>query len=153
MKTASSWQYFIMRLLHWWDKRKGRFNEKLGPWGERWAARFLRLHGCRILAMNVHPVRHGELDIIARKRGMTLFIEVKTRRNETIGRPLDAITTQKREHIRHCATAWLAQQRLLGTPHLYRFDAIEVVGAPQEGIPTIRWIPSINMEMTRFPDI
>lgn len=153
MKTASAWQRFFMRFYHWWDQRKGRLDEKLGPWGERWAARFLRLNGCRILETNVHPVRHGELDIIARKKGMTLFVEVKTRKNENIGRPLEAITTQKREHIRRCATAWLSQQRLLGTPHLYRFDAIEVIGTPHQGIPLIRWIPSINMEMTRFPDI
>lgn len=146
-------QRLWMRFYAWWDLKKGRQNEKLGPWGERWAARYLRLNGCRILAMNVHPIRHGELDIIARKRNLILFIEVKTRRNEIIGRPLEAITTQKRHHIRRCATAWLAQHHLLETKTLYRFDAIEVIGSPSPQPPLIRWIPSINMEMTRYPDV
>jgi putative endonuclease len=153
MKTTNRWLHFLFLFYEWWDRRKRRLNEKLGPWGERWAARFLKCHGCRILATNIHPVRHGELDIIARKGKLTLFVEVKTRKNEDIGRPLEAITLRKRKHLRRCATAWLSQQKLLGTNHLYRFDAIEVIGTPRQGIPIIRWIPSIDMEQTKQPDI
>lgn len=153
MKTITWWQRPFFTWLAWWDLRKGRAHEKLGPWGERWAARFLRFYGCKILAMNLHPVRHGELDILARKGGITLFVEVKTRKDERIGRPLEAIHARKRGHLRRCATAWLSQQRLLGTDHLYRFDAIEVIGTPQQGVPIIRWIPRLYMEETRFPDV
>ncbi len=52
--------------------------EKRGHWGERRAALWLRLHGWRILAQRA-KVRHGEIDIVARRFGTVAFVEVKTR--------------------------------------------------------------------------
>ena len=153
MHTPNMIQRFLLRLWAWWDTLFQPQDELIGAWGERWAARYLLLSGCRILARNIHPVRHGELDIIARQWGKTRFVEVKTRRNETVGRPLDAVNHQKRLNIRRCATAWLSQHHLLGTSHLYRFDVIEVIGMPKDGVPIIRWIPGINMDETPHPEI
>jgi putative endonuclease len=52
--------------------------ERLGAWGERRAAWWLRLHGWRVLARRV-KLRNGEIDLIARRGRTTAFIEVKTR--------------------------------------------------------------------------
>lgn len=52
--------------------------ERLGRWGERRAAWWLRLHGRRILDQRVRQ-RAGEIDLIARRGRTTAFIEVKTR--------------------------------------------------------------------------
>lgn len=52
--------------------------ERLGRWGERRAAWWLRLHGWRILDQRVRQ-RAGEIDLIARRGRTTAFIEVKTR--------------------------------------------------------------------------
>lgn len=56
-----------------------RAAEQLGTWGERRAALWLRLHGWRIVAKRV-KVGQGEIDLIARRRRIVAFIEVKTRR-------------------------------------------------------------------------
>lgn len=57
-------------------KRKAA--EKRGHWGERIAALWLQLHGWRIIGRRVR-VRGGEVDLIARRRNVIAFVEVKTR--------------------------------------------------------------------------
>lgn len=52
--------------------------EKRGHWGERRAAWWLRLHGWRILAQRVR-VPAGEIDLIAKRGALVIFVEVKTR--------------------------------------------------------------------------
>ena len=125
-----------------------------GAWGERWAMRYLRLHGCQIIDWNVRPCRHGELDIIAKQGRTYLFVEVKTRKNERYGAPIEAVHTRKRQLMRRCATHWLTRHHLLNDYTPYRFDAIEVIGSPrQSAVPDIRWIPDLNMDATRRPDV
>ncbi len=46
--------------------------------GEWVAAYWLRAQGWRIIGQRV-KTRHGEIDLIARRRGLLVFIEVKTR--------------------------------------------------------------------------
>ena len=143
----------LLKLWHLADKN-GWTSPPLayGAWGEIWAERYLRLSGCRILGRNVRPCRHGEVDIIAEQGKTILFVEVKSRHTEAYGRPLGAIGRKKRRWMRRCANHWLAQQNLLGTDVLYRFDAIEIVGIPGEGVPKICWIRMLNMEDAPPPE-
>jgi putative endonuclease len=50
---------------------------------------------------------YGELDIVARQKEVTVFVEVKTRRTATFGPPEVAITPRKREHLLSAAQAFL----------------------------------------------
>lgn len=96
----------------------------LGDYGERVAVDWLRSKGCRILAKNFRGPRRGEVDIVARDGKLLLFVEVKTRREGTKIRPLDAVDRAKQSLIERGANAWLKQ---LGTRDLpWRFDVIEV---------------------------
>lgn len=52
--------------------------ERFGRKGELAAELWLRLHGWRILARRV-KIRAGEIDLIARRGGTTVFVEVKSR--------------------------------------------------------------------------
>ena len=76
-------------------------------------------------------------------RGVILFVEVKTRRGEASGRPLEAVGRRKREVLR----------RLLRAETLYRFDAVEVIGCPGKGVPEMRWVCGLDMSETRAPDL
>jgi putative endonuclease len=96
----------------------------LGTYGERVAAAWLRSQGCKVLARNFKGPRRGEVDIIARDGKLLLFIEVKTRREGSLVRPLDAVDKPKQALIERGANAWFKR---LGTRNLrWRFDVIEV---------------------------
>jgi putative endonuclease len=96
----------------------------LGNYGEQVARDWLRSQGCKVLARNFKGPRRGEVDIVARDGKLLLFIEVKTRREGTRIRPLDAVDKSKQALVQRGANAWLKR---LGTRDLpWRFDVIEV---------------------------
>jgi putative endonuclease len=103
----------------------------LGKWGENQAARHLRKLGWKILRRNFRAPGGGEVDLVCRDGDTLVFAEVKTRRTEELGRPLDAVDRKKQELIRCGALHWL---RLLDLPDItFRFDVIEVLAtAPIE---------------------
>jgi putative endonuclease len=79
------------------------------------AACWLRLKGYQILARRYRtPV--GEIDLIARKRSMLAFVEVKMRGD--IDSALHAITASQRQRIERTARLFLARR-----PELARLDA------------------------------
>ena len=97
----------------------------LGRWGEDHAARHLRRLGWKILRRNFRAPHGGEVDLVCRDGNTLVFAEVKTRRSEELGRPLDAVDRKKQELIRRGSIHWL---RLLNMPDLtFRFDVIEVL--------------------------
>ena len=109
----------------------------IGEYGERVAVDFLRASGHRILKRNFKGPRRGEVDIIARKDRLLLFVEVKTRRSDAKIRPLDAVDKSKQQLIERGANAWL---KLLKTRNLpWRFDVIEVL-VEEGGLPKINHV-------------
>lgn len=78
------------------ELRRGRKlnNRSTGERGEKIARRFLEDRGYSIVEQN-YRTRHGELDIIARKDGTLVIVEVKLRRTTGFGDPLEAVTPAK----------------------------------------------------------
>ena len=107
-----------------------------GNWGEERAALFLRLHGYRIVERNFH-CRQGEIDIIARKGEVVVFVEVKQRKNADFGEAREFVTYSKQRRVIAAAELWLLKTGCELQP---RFDVIEVY-AP-EGTKTL--LPEIN---------
>lgn len=83
---------------------------RLGRYGENLAIAHLRRDGMRVLQRNWR-CEHGELDIIAIERGVTVFCEVKTRRSLRFGTPMQAIDEAKALRIRRLATSWHRRYR------------------------------------------
>lgn len=129
------WAWFS----HLWRRRTGVLPEHLraGLWGEEQAERFLRKLGWRILGRRVRLGR-DELDLVARAGEVLVFVEVKTRRGEDLGRPFDAVDRDKRRRLSRAAIHYL--KRLRARPSFFRFDVIEVVGTADHGQPLIRHI-------------
>ncbi len=108
------------------ELRRGRKlnNRSTGERGEKIARRFLEDRGYSIVEQN-YRTRHGELDIIARKDGTLVIVEVKLRRTTGFGDPLEAVTPRKRRTIRSMTEEYLYEK----SPnfHTLRFDAIGIL--------------------------
>jgi putative endonuclease len=71
------------------------------------AALLLLLKGYRIVNLRFRT-RAGEIDIIARKRDLVVFVEVKARRDEQIA--IDAVSASTQMRIRAASNVWLSRQ-------------------------------------------
>ena len=69
---------------------------------------------------------HLEVDIIAQKRGLLVFVEVKTLTNANVILPEEHADKEKRRHIVAAAKAYMS---LNGLDQQVRFDIISVTGA------------------------
>src|ERR1700746_251190 len=108
-----------------WKKSSKSGHLRRGARGERLACRFLKRSGYKILFRNFRGRSGGEIDVVCRDRDTLVFVEVKTRRREDFGRPLEAVDRAKQRRISRGALAWL---RMLDNPDiLFRFDVVEVL--------------------------
>ncbi len=95
---------------------------RLGLSAESRAAAFLIAKGYRILARRWRsPV--GEIDIVARRRKLLVFVEVKARDN--LDAAAESVTPQQKRRICAAAEAWLAANPD-DTVRDMRFDAMLV---------------------------
>ena len=90
--------------------RKDALRKEKGRLGEELAALLLAEQEYEILFRN-YRCRFGEIDIIARKKGILVFVEVKTRTGNEFGEPAEAVTRSKQQKIRQTALHFLNEYR------------------------------------------
>lgn len=106
-------------------------SKSLGAFGEELAAGHLRRLGYRIVERN-YRCALGEIDCVAVKGGTLVFLEVKTRRSEDFGGPLEAVDRRKRRKMTQLARYYAREKGLLGVPQ--RFDVVGIwveMGGPR----------------------
>ena len=99
----------------------------LGNAGEDAAADYLVRNGYTVLCRN-YRVPVGEIDLIVRKKGVTVFTEVKTRRSLRCGEAALAVNYYKQQKIIRTAQWYIRANNLDDTP--CRFDVMEVYRKP-----------------------
>lgn len=102
-------------------------SKELGRRGEELAAQYLTAHGCSIVQKN-YRCPMGEIDIIARRGELVIFVEVKTRRSGRFGRPGSAVDFFKQQKIIRSASWYIRQKGLEDSR--FRFDVLEVMRIP-----------------------
>ena len=100
----------------------------LGDAGEKASAKYLENKGYHIVVRN-YRTRYGEIDIIAKKENVLVFVEVKLRTGSNYGRGLEAITPHKVEKIHQVAISYI-QENYEVEPEC-RFDVIEILNSNQ----------------------
>ena len=123
------------------DAKKYRFDlpmtqeMTLGQHGETLAADYLTARGYIIRERNWH-CRVGEIDLVAQKDTIWIFIEVKTRRQRDAA--LASITPQKRERLVSAVYAYLEANGL--DEAQWRVDAIGVTVMGRDEAPQIEHV-------------
>ncbi|GAA0134132.1 YraN family protein [Paenibacillus sp. YSY-4.3] len=102
------------------DRRKAR-----GRLAEEAGARYLQEQGYVLLERNWR-CRSGEIDMIGRKDGVIVIIEVRSRseHNEQFGTPAESVTPRKVKQIRETAAVYLHRTHQYNEP--VRFDVLAV---------------------------
>lgn len=99
---------------------------KIGSDYENRAAEYLKQQGFCIIEQNFHS-RCGEIDIIAKDGKYLVFVEVKYRRDNSCGNPLEAVNASKQKRI--CRTAFYYCAKYgYGDTMPCRFDVIAMEG-------------------------
>jgi putative endonuclease len=113
---------------------KTLWNRLLGDRGEQEAARYLRSQGLTILRRG-YRTDHGEVDLVAREGDVTVFVEVKARRQ---GVPAEAVTPEKQRRLTLAGLHFLKRHKLLETQS--RFDVVAIVWPEDNTVPQIEHI-------------
>lgn len=95
-----------------------------GAAGERIAKEYLRAKGYDILNAN-WSTTFGELDIVAKRDDVLVFIEVKTRRRPSTEPALEAVTPAKHDRMLKAIYQYLADQDI-DPEAQWRIDVIAV---------------------------
>ena len=98
-------------------------HNKLGKEGELIAFMILQRDGFTVLETNWR-FQKAEIDVIAKKDGFLVFIEVKTRSSKKFGRPEDAIDKKKIALYKDAAEGYLEQYP---TEAEIRFDVVSII--------------------------
>ncbi|MBR2953975.1 MAG: YraN family protein [Clostridia bacterium] len=94
----------------------------LGAYGEVLASRYLRFHGYELVTAHFN-CRLGEIDLIVEDKKHICFVEVKTRSENLLYSPADAVDFSKRNKIIATSNIFLKDFELTKQP---RFDIVEV---------------------------
>lgn len=102
---------------------------ELGRAGEKAAAELLKRRGYEVVGAGF-TARRGEIDLICRRGGALVIVEVKTRTTDAFGSPAEAVGPRKRRALAAAA----AEYRLLaGWKGPIRYAVVALVGKPGGG--------------------
>ncbi|MBP2684493.1 MAG: hypothetical protein H6Q79_2532 [Deltaproteobacteria bacterium] len=97
-----------------------------GNAAEERACRHLEAAGCSIVERN-YRTKGGEIDIVARKGDLLVFVEVRSRGDAGFGTPEESVTPAKRRRIVSAARGYLSTVPP-STWREARFDVIAIEG-------------------------
>lgn len=98
-------------------------HNELGKQGEELAAKTLQKKGLRIIERNWKFAGY-EVDIIATTKTQIVFVEVKTRSDDTIMNPEDAVDYNRQCRLTAAANAYVKYHQITLEP---RFDVVAIV--------------------------
>ena len=100
-----------------------KFNLKTGRIGEQLAKEYLLKNNYEIIDEN-YKTKYGEIDLIFEKNNQLVFVEVRTKKNETFGSPEESLDKKKLRKILLNAKSYISIKKWQKES---RIDAICIV--------------------------
>lgn len=130
----------LFRLRDWFAKqRRPLTSYERGKLAEREAALYLRRRGYHIIAQNLR-LKLGEIDLIAVKGNLVVFVEVKARSSDEFGTPVESLLPRQQKRIRNAAEIFLSKRGW--SERERRFDLIAVDLDERGNVKRIEHIPN-----------
>lgn len=102
----------------------------IGGRGEALARQYMEQKGYRMLEQN-YRTKYGEIDLIAKKDDVLIFVEVRTKTSEQYGSPEETINQKKLTKLYKNARAYVGFKKWTGS---FRVDAVCVVLDAEFGV-------------------
>ncbi len=99
-------------------------NIEIGRKGEEIATKYLKKRGYEILERNFKSKRWGEIDIVAIKDDVLVFVEVKARVGSKYGEPQEAVTPFKLRALKRTGQYYRIEHPNL--PEALRIDVVAI---------------------------
>ena len=117
------------------------WRKKIGDQGEKIAEEFLLKQGMKLLARQF-KVSVGEVDLIMVDQEEIVFVEVKSRRNQSYGWPEESVTLTKIKKIWRTAQFYLQENKIFDQNWRIDVIAIQLVDGQK---PAIHHIQAIDI--------
>jgi putative endonuclease len=98
--------------------------QAFGKLGERIAERWLRRQGWSVVERRFRNGRR-DIDLVVRRESTVAFVEVKARKGDDFGGPVEAVHWRKQRELKRSAQVWI--DRHGQAPEDYRFDIVGVL--------------------------
>lgn len=95
----------------------------IGKYGENYVCKYLKKNNCDIICTNYHS-KYGEIDIICENIKYILFVEVKTRKFNSMCRGIYSVDLLKQDKIIKTYYDYISKFEINKQP---RFDIAEVI--------------------------
>jgi len=112
------------------EEVKDRAKIELGMKGESLAEEYLMRQGYEIISRN-ERVGHSDIDILAQKEEVLVFVEVRTKSDGDRGMPEETLTEKKLSRMKKTAELYMAFHRYQGAA---RMDGICLILNKQDEI-------------------
>ncbi|MDH5435130.1 MAG: YraN family protein [Gammaproteobacteria bacterium] len=109
-----------------------------GKMAEDSALSYLQKKGLKLIERNFNST-YGEIDLVMNENKVTVFVEVRYRKNTTYGSAADTVDYRKQSKLASTAMFYL-QKNKPAAKRPCRFDVVSITGHPEQG--DIQWIPN-----------
>lgn len=117
-------------------------NKHIGALGEQLASQYLSSKQYHIIERNAHS-RWGELDIVVKKDGKIIFIEVKTRTSFQKGRPYEAVSYGKLKRLFRTIQYYILTHNL--EKRKFQLDVIGIVLNPDRSVKELKHYENVGL--------
>lgn len=103
--------------------RNYTYEQKVGIFGEKIALKYLNKKGYKIIDKNV-KVSYKEIDLIFKKSGKIIFVEVKTRLKNDFTEAADALNQNKLKNLKKAVSLYVNKLKI--NPDIVQLDLVAI---------------------------